>query len=338
MTEWTSATWKSEMAMDFKNMSVKKKILLLLSALVILAAIVIVIVFLTGDKDVTEEPPEEIVKELPIVAAPDFYRLETLDSVLALPVGRSDEIVVREEIPEIPEEEPEEEPSEKPSPEPSGEQGEDPTEPPAEEEKPEKVDPLTVAVTYHYEGLATPASRAALYCSLLAAEDFGFTPVDAEMMAAELPSFEEPAGSVHLVRPITEDESGAEVKNTMFSLQISWDEERCLVTVGRYAGRIRQPAPENNYRPPLTLTTAVDYFYSCHPSKLGLEGETMAVYDVLPLDGAVLIGTTPCLRINVYAVDERTGTNVLAGQYLLSDNGMTLYRIGPEGEIIKLDA
>ena len=30
-------------------------------------------------------------------------------------------------------------------------------------------------------------------------------------------------------------------------------------------------------------------------------------YQVLALDGAVLVGTTPCLRMNVYKKDEKTG-------------------------------
>jgi len=95
--------------MNFKNMSLKKKILLLASALVIVAAVVIVIVFFVGrnkNEDLPPEEPEEIIKELPIVDAPDVYRLEGLDSILALPVGKVDTIVVREEIPEVPEEEP----------------------------------------------------------------------------------------------------------------------------------------------------------------------------------------------------------------------------------------
>lgn len=315
--------------MNFKNMSLKKKILLLVSALVIVAAVVIVIVFFAGrnrNEDVPEEP-EEIIKELPIVDAPDAYRLEGLDSVIALPVGKTDAIVVREDIPEEPEEseeehETEETPSEQPSEQPSDGVAETPV-----PEKKEEVDPLTLLVTYHYEGLADPLSRAALYCSLLTAEDFGFASVDEMMVVTELPSFEEPEGSVRLARTISVDEAGTAVKNTLFYLQISWDEAKCYVTVGQYAGRIRQPKPESSYRPPLTIQTAVDYFYSCHPSDLGLEGDSMAVYDVLPLDGAVLVGTEPCLRINVYSVDERTGTNVLAGEYLLADNGMKLYYV-----------
>ncbi len=327
--------------MNFKEMSLKKKILLLLSALVIVAAVVIVIFFFLGKDKPEEVPeePEEIIKELPIVAAPDFYRLEGLDSVLALPVGKSDAIVVREEIPEpvVPEEEPEETPSEQPSEQLTEQPSDGVTETPAPEKKEEKVDPLAVLVTYHYEGLADPLSRASLYCNLLVAEDFGFTPVDETMQVGELPTFEEPVGSVILARAIGVDEAGNKVKNTLFYLEISWDETKCYVTVGQYTGRIRQPKQEVNTRPPLTLQTAVDYFYSRHPSDFCLEGDSMAVYDVLPLDGAVLVGTTPCLRINVYAIDERTGTNVLAGQYLLADNGMTLSYVDTDGAIRELE-
>lgn len=302
--------------MKFKNFSPKKKILLILSALVIIAAIVIVICYFTGkgeDVDV-EEPP--VIKELPIVDSPVLYELEDLADVIALPVGASDSLVVREDIPEEPEEEPSVES--------------------AEEKK--KSHPLTVALTYHYEGVPSLLSRVAFYCSMLTEEDFGFVPVDDAMMETELPVFEElTEGAVHLVLPIKTDKSGAAVREeTLFSLQISWNEEKCLVTVGQIAGKIVKPKQESSYRPPLTLATAVEYFYTCHPSQLGLPGESMEVYQVLPLDGAVLVGTMPCLRINVYATDERTGTNVIAGQYLLADNGMQLYRIDNKGNITEM--
>lgn len=305
--------------MKLKDLSLKKKILLLISALVIVAAVVIVIFFFLK-RNVEEVPEEPVIKELPIVDAPVFYELEELDDVLALPLGDTDAIVVRADVPEEVDKEPEEEP----------------TEETADTET--ESHPLTVAVTYHYEGIPALLSRVILYCQLLTAEDFGFVPVDEAMMEAELPVFEElTVNSVHLVRPITVDASGAAVKEaTLFSLQISWDEEKCIVTVGQIAGKIVKPQSEISYRPPLTINTAVDYFYSCHPSELGLPGESMEVYQVLPLDGAVLVGTTPCLRINVYAIDEKTGTNVIAGQYLLSDDGTTIFHINAEGNIVEL--
>lgn len=304
----------------FKSLSLKKKILLLLSALVIVAAVVIVICFFAGRGD--EEIPEEpVVKELPIVDAPLRYELEGLDDVMALPVGVTDALVVRADIPEEADEEETE-----------------PTEEPAEGEK--KSHPLTVAATYHYEGIPGVLSRVALYCRLLTEEDFGFVPVNGEMMRTELPVFEEVlSGSVHLVLPLKTNADGDELEEaTLFSLQLTWNEEKCSVTVGRIAGRIVTPKQEIQYRPPLTIATAVDYFYSCHPSKLNLPGESMEAYQVLSLDGAVLVGTTPCLRINVYAIDEKTGTNVIAGQYLLADNGMTLFYVDKQGNITELDA
>lgn len=310
--------------MKLKNLSPKKKILLLASAVVILAAIVIVVVFLLGRNKTPDEPVVEEVKELPIVEAPVTYQLEGLDEVLAFPVGES--VTVRADIPEQ-EEESEEE---------SEEEGT--VEDLAAGTEPE-ADPLTVVGTYYYEAMTEPLSRVTLYCELLVKDDFGFTPVDETMMEAELPIFEELlSGKVHLVRPITVDEEGTEVKNTLFSLQISWTEEKCVITVGQLAGRILHPQPETPpQRPPLTIASAVDYFYSCHPSELGLPGESMEGYEVLTLDGAVLVGTTPCLRINVYSTDERTGTNVIAGQYFLADSGFDLFYVDEQGEIKSLD-
>jgi hypothetical protein len=83
----------------------------------------------------------------------------------------------------------------------------------------------------------------------------------------------------------------------------------------------------------MTLNQAIDFMYECDPADLGLSGESMAEYDIMPMDGAVLVGTTPCQRMNVYGRDSKTGTNVIAGQYLLSGDGRYLYYVNEDGTL-----
>lgn len=207
-----------------------------------------------------------------------------------------------------------------------------------EEKKPAGPE-ITVLTTYRYEDLPQPLDRVRNYCELLTAEDFGFVPVDEKIMKSKLPTFEESAGSLRLVRPITavvEGEEGEEPakpeSKALFSLEISWEGERCSVTVGRIEGGIVVP-PEPK---PMTLHEAMDYFYNRHPSQLGLPGESMRDYRVYPLDGMVMVGTTACMQLNVYSIDPETGTTEIAGQYLMAPSGVQLYHIGSDGQLEEL--
>jgi hypothetical protein len=101
------------------------------------------------------------------------------------------------------------------------------------------------------------------------------------------------------------------------------------VNVSELKGGIVLPPPPK----PMTLNQAIDFMYECHPADLGLNGESMAEYDIMPMDGAVLVGTTPCQRMNVYGRDPKTGTNVIAGQYLLSGDGRYLYYVNEDGTL-----
>ena len=201
---------------------------------------------------------------------------------------------------------------------------------------------ITVVTTYRYEDLPQSLDRVRNYCELLTAEDFGFVPVDEKIMESKLPTFEESAGSLRLVRPITAVEEGKDGEETaetaepeseaLFSLEISWEGEQCSVTVGRIEGGIVVP-PEPE---PMTLQEAMEYFYNRHPSQLGLPGESMRDYRVYPLDGMVMVGNTACMQMNVYSIDPDTGTTKIAGQYLMAPSGVQLYHIASDGQLEEL--
>ena len=69
-----------------------------------------------------------------------------------------------------------------------------------------------------------------------------------------------------------------------------------------------------------------------HPSKLGLAGESMDAYELMPQDGAVRIAGVPCQRVNVY--DEN---HQIAGSYFISNDGK-LYRLDEAANgVVELD-
>lgn len=320
----------------------KKKKIIILAALVLLLVGAAAAVFLMRGKGEGDEKPE--IKEDPIVEAPVVYELEK-NTVVALPVG--DTVTVREHRPE--EEAPEEESKDKPGDKKTGEavvneaampgaaklilqlereklQNAKPGAPESDQ-KPEEGPEVAVQVTYQYEGLAQPMDRIKTYCTMLTDEDFGFVPVDNRVMESTLPSFEESAGSLRLVRPLFPDgDKEAKIpegEEALLSLEVTWGEEKFSVTIGRIEGGIVEP-PEVE---PMTLAEAVDYIYSRHPSQLGLPGESMGDYRVYAMDGMVMVGHNPCLHLNVYSIDPKTGTTEIAGQYLIPVSGSFIYRI-----------
>ena len=326
-----------------KNLKNKKK-LLIAGAVVLLAVAAAAIFFLRGSGGGEEEPLPEEPEPLPVVPAPIVYEIEDVASVVALPVGES--IVVTEEIPEPEEEEEEQEDEEKDGEEDQSSEedastgdasvGDSSTEELSEEERAaaaaeELAELTTVLVTYHYQGLKEPLERLKVYCDLLTAEDFGFVPIDVNRMKTKMKPVEGESGSLQLVREISsgEEEKVEDEEKQMLSLTIGWNPEECYVTVAQIDGGI-VPPPK---REPLTLSGAVDYFYKQKPADLGLSGASMREYQVFALDGAVMVDGIPCLRMNVYSKDPNTNTNVIAGQYLMSGDGVQLYFIDGDGVV-----
>ncbi|MBR2481347.1 MAG: hypothetical protein IKB58_00635 [Oscillospiraceae bacterium] len=359
---------KKEKAPGKKGLS-KKKLILLLVVLAIAAA---AFFFLRGrgDDPEGEEPPveEEVVKEDPVISAPTAYALDEGLEIMALPVGRS--VVVKahtpteEELMALAEElaaaEAEAEAEAGPTveqlgaaidEEETGEAEEGAEEAPAEEE--ELVLPPAYT-TYIYTGEGANVERLQLYCELLMAEDFGFVPVDEEMIEIRKPKFTEPSGSLHLVRPVQGKDYVEEVNlaekgeekhmeyvpseskelegEFLTSLRIEWDEEALRITPAMIEGAIVIPPPPE----PMTLAEAVDHMYSLPPELLGLEGESMEPYLVFPIDGSVMVEGSPAMRMYVYSKSE-SGTNVFEGQYLLANGGHTIYAVQDDGSLLAIE-
>jgi len=87
-----------------------------------------------------------------------------------------------------------------------------------------------------------------------------------------------------------------------------------------------------------TVSDCVDYIGSLSPGALGLEGESMEDYEIIPQNGIVLVDGQQCAEVFVYARDEKTGTNQFLGDFLLGRADSRLYRLDQEsGTVTPVD-
>ena len=365
---------KKDKAVGKKKLSKKKLIILLVLVLAIAAAAFFFQRSRGGDSSEEEIPEEEeVVKEDPVVSAPTAYALDEGLEIMALPVGQS--VVVKahkptvEELTALAEELAAAEAAAKAETtveqlgaelEGDGEaaEGEDGETPEEGEETPAEEEELVLPpayTTYIYSGEGADVERLKLYCDLLTAEDFGFIPVDEEMIETKMPKFTEPSGSLHLVRAVRGNDYVEEVNlaekgeeehmeyvplaepkelegEFLTSLRIEWDEEALRITPAMIEGAIVIPPPPE----PMTLAEAVDHMYSLPPEILGLEGESMEPYMVFPIDGSVMVEGAPAMRMYIYSKSE-SGTNVFEGQYVLSNGGHRIFKVQSDGSLLEIE-
>ncbi|MCI8970330.1 MAG: hypothetical protein HFF99_02585 [Oscillibacter sp.] len=297
----------------------KKKLLLILIPVLAVAIGAGVFFFLKGGEKEEEAPPEPI----PI---PLEYLLNEVP-ITALPVTGEEVLVYQEEVPPEPPAEPEE-PEEAPKDggedaaedgEASGGDSEDGGEAEAAPEPEAEEEPGFTRILYRYEGLKNPKSLVTAYAAVMSTEDAGFSLVDETLLRIDPPEEYGASGSLLLARnvPTAEDGSGGGVH----SLLLSWEETSCSVLLDMPEGRVHDPKPET---PPAAATRrGLSDLKAIHPSKLGLPGESMEAYELIPQEGSVRIAGTGsvAMRVNIYGEG-----NQFAGSYFLSNDGR-LYKL-----------
>lgn len=287
----------------------KKKLLLILIPVVVLAVAAGAFFFLKG-RNKEEEAPEPIPIPLEYVVNECH--------IAALPVWGDEVLVYQEEIkPESPAE-PEKDGSE----DSSSEEGEEQAEEPAAEAE------AFTKILYRYEGLKNPVSLISGYTAVMTAEDAGFSVVDETLLRIDPPEEFAARGSVLLARnePKAEDGTGGGVH----SILLSWAETDCSVTLDMPEGRVHDPKPETPA--PSAPRRGLSDLESIHPSKLGLPGESMEAYEIIPQEGSVRIAGSICVRVNIYGEG-----NQFAGSYFLSNDGK-LYKLDESvNKVVELD-
>lgn len=167
---------------------------------------------------------------------------------------------------------------------------------------------------YTYKKLTAAGETVENYAKQLEGE--GFQPVDETGAPADAPDYSAESGTVLLAK---EAESA---EGYRFQIGLDWTEKECVVTVQLLEN------PEVVVEG-MTVVEAIDFLRAQSPYRLGLTGSSMDAYSIYPMDGAVLVDGTPCLRLQVYTLSEEN-TNQLAGVYFLSADKAHLYRLDTE--------
>ena len=100
---------------------------------------------------------------------------------------------------------------------------------------------------------------------------------------------------------------------------LDWEGSNCSVTLDMPEGQVHDPKPETETV--LPVRRGLSDLAALHPSKLGLPGESMDAYKLIPQEGSFRIAGSISTRVNVYDAN-----NQFAGSYFVSVDGK-LYKL-----------
>lgn len=297
-----------EAAAGGKKKGKKKLILLLIPVLAAVIGGAVWFFFLRGGGE------EEAAQE-PIPIPMEYLLNET--PITALPVTGEDVLVYQDEIPPEPPAEPED----------AGEAGDGEEKEAAQKDAGTEEEGFT-KILYRYEGLQNPVSLISAYTALMTTEDAGFSVVDETLLRVDPPAEYGEKGAVQLARNVPKAEDGT--GGGVHSLLLSWEGTGCSVTLDMPEGKVHDPKPEPPA--PAAPSRGLADLEALHPSKLGLPGESMESYRLIPQEGSVRIAGSVCMRVNVYSENGQH-----AGSYFLSGDGK-LYQLDENANaVVELD-
>lgn len=224
-------------------------------------------------------------------------------------------------------------------------------------------------VTYTYSNLVDAGKAAETYVGQLAGETPAFSVVDEEFVRqTEKPDYTTPEGMVLLARnvpvkppeataePVAESpeptdsqdpEASAEPTPTptpepepeptpepvtyVHTVRITWSPGICVVTADEQEGKVTAPPRGSTASAPHQVGQrgAVGILESMNPAELGLQGDSMDIYEVIPMDGTELVDSKAAIRLHVYSDRNASNSNEFMGSYLMTIDGEHLYRVDP---------
>ena len=85
----------------------------------------------------------------------------------------------------------------------------------------------------------------------------------------------------------------------------------------------------------LTMKDSVSFLQSMTPQQLGLNGSSMAAYEIYPEEGGAVVDGLPCTKLQVCKKDATTNTNDIQGLYLLSRGTVRrLFRVATDNQTV----
>ena len=138
--------------------------------------------------------------------------------------------------------------------------------------------------------------------------------------------------------PEPDPEPTPEPVTYVHTVRITWSPGVCVVTADEEEGKVTSPAGATAAQHSVSQRGAQKCLETMAPAELGLPGESMDQYEVLPMNGTEMVDGTPAIRLHVYNDNDATGGNDIMGMYLMTIDGEHLYRLDMDtNEVIELD-
>ena len=134
--------------------------------------------------------------------------------------------------------------------------------------------------------------------------------------------------------PTASAEPVEEPPDMVLTVRITWSPGKCVVTADEEEGRVTSPPSSGAAQHPVTQRGAAQVLKRLDPAMLGLPGQSMEGYEVIPMDGTELVDGLTAIRMHVYSDDNASGTNDFMGSYLMTIDGDHLYRVDPNTDAI----
>jgi len=128
--------------------------------------------------------------------------------------------------------------------------------------------------------------------------------------------------------PEPEPEPTEEPVTYVHTVRITWSPGVCVVTADEQVGKVTSPPPETlPAKHPVTQRGAAKQLEKLNPADLGLPGDSMDLYEVIPMDASELVNGEPCIRMHVYNDHNAAGSHDFVACYLMSVDAEHLYRL-----------
>lgn len=128
-----------------------------------------------------------------------------------------------------------------------------------------------------------------------------------------------------------------EAPDLVLTVRITWSPGQCVVTADEEEGRVTSPPPPAPAQHPVTQRGAMQILEGMSPAELGLPGDSMEAYEIIPMDGTEMVNDLTAIRMHVYG-SSSSGANDFLGSYLMTIDGDHLYRVDPiTDEIIEVE-
>lgn len=186
--------------------------------------------------------------------------------------------------------------------------------------------------TYIYE-LNNFADVMDRYLDILMGSEQGFYITDEHyVVQEERPELQNAEGALILARNAVVPEGEEAGESEVFQLVIGWSESSAnlAVRVSTAAGKISFPKKEtgesSNVQEPSSVSLQMEQLRNMSPAHLGLPGDSMDKYTILPVDGFVKVNEQDCRRFNIY---DANNPGSIAGTYFFSVDQQHIYVLNP---------